>query len=143
MDRELKNQRIPDDLFMKERAEVLQQWPTGQDIDFQEAVDYQLTIEKERRFGEKLAKADKEGITLVQPRAGVALYQEQIELLQYLENEGGADLLPTTIDSYTRLNRYNECQVGIDKSQASGRSMLNGFPAVNYGAKVCRMVTSA
>ena len=37
MDRELKNQRIPDDLFMKERAEVLQQWPTGQDIDFQEA----------------------------------------------------------------------------------------------------------
>ena len=27
MDRELKNQRIPDDLFMKERAEVLQQWP--------------------------------------------------------------------------------------------------------------------
>ena len=143
MDRELKNQRIPDDLFMKERAEVLQQWPTGQDIDFQEAVDYQLTIEKERRFGEKLAKAEKEGITLVQPRAGVALYQEQIELLQYLENEGGADLLPTTIDSYTRLNRYNECQVGIEKSQASGRSMLNGFPAVNYGAKVCRMVTSA
>ena len=143
MDRELKNQRIPDDLFMKERAEVLQQWPTGQEIDFQEAVDYQLTIEKERRFGEKLAKADKEGITLVQPRAGVALYQEQIELLQYLENEGGADLLPTTIDSYTRLNRYNECQVGIEKSQSSGRSMLNGFPAVNYGAKVCRMVTSA
>ena len=143
MDRELKNQRISDDVFMKERAEVLQQWPTGQEIDFQEAVDYQLSIEKERRFGEKLAKAEKEGITLVQPRAGVALYQEQIELLQYLENEGGADLLPTTIDSYTRLNRYNECQVGIEKSQSSGRSMLNGFPAVNYGAKVCRMVTSA
>ena len=143
MDRELKNQRISDDAFMKERAEVLQQWPTGQDIDFQEAVDYQLSIEKERRFGEKLAKAEKEGVTLVQPRAGVALYQEQIELLQYVENEGGADLLPTTIDSYTRLNRYNECQVGIEKSQSSGRSMLNGFPAVNYGAKVCRMVTSA
>ena len=31
MDRELKNQRISDDAFMKERAEVLQQWPTGQD----------------------------------------------------------------------------------------------------------------
>ena len=32
MDRELKNQRISDDVFMKERAEVLQQWPTGKDI---------------------------------------------------------------------------------------------------------------
>ena len=143
MDTELKNQRIPDDAFMAERKEVLQQWPTGKDIDFQEAVDYQLSIPRERRFGEKLAKAEKEGVTLIQPRAGVALYQEQIELLQYLENEGGADLLPTTIDSYTRLNRYNECEVGIKKSQQSGRSMLNGFPAVNYGAKVCRMVTSA
>ena len=45
MDRELKNQRISDDAFMKERAEVLQQWPTGQDIDFLEEVDYQLSIE--------------------------------------------------------------------------------------------------
>ena len=84
MDTELKNQRIPDDAFMAERKEVLQQWPTGKDIDFQEAVDYQLSIPRERRFGEKLAKAEKEGVTLIQPRAGVALYQEQIELLQYL-----------------------------------------------------------
>lgn len=143
METELKNKRIPDDLFMAEREEVLRQWPTGQEIDFQEAVDYQLSIPKEKRFGEKLAKADREGLTLIQPRAGVALYQEQIELLQYLENQGKADLLPTTIDSYTRLNRYNECEVGIKKSQQSGRSMLNGFPAVNYGAKVCRLVTSS
>ena len=143
MSTELKNQKLSEAEFMAERAEVLQQWPTGKDIDFKEAVDYQLSIAKEKRFGEKLAKAQKEGVTLIQPRAGVALYQEQIELLQYLENVGGADLLPTTIDSYTRLNRYNECQIGIEKSQESGRSMLNGFPAVNYGAQVCRMVTSA
>ena len=141
MSTELKNQKLSEADFMAERAEVLQQWPTGKDIDFKEAVDYQLSIAKEKRFGEKLAKAQKEGVTLIQPRAGVALYQEQIELLQYLENVGGADLLPTTIDSYTRLNRYNECQIGIEKSQESGRSMLNGFPAVNYGAQVCRMVT--
>lgn len=143
MSTELKNQRISEADFMAERAEVLQQWPTGKDIDFKEAVDYQLSIAPEKRFGEKLAKAQKEGVTLIQPRAGVALYQEHIELLQYLENKGGADLLPTTIDSYTRLNRYNECQVGIEKSQEAGRSMLNGFPAVNYGAQVCRTVTSA
>ena len=143
MNTELKNEKIPEHLFMAERKEVLEQWPTGKNIYFQESVDYQKSIPLEKRFGAKLAKADKEGVTLIQPRAGVALYQEQIELLQYLEDQGGADLLPTTIDSYTRLNRYNECQVGIEKSQQSGRSMLNGFPAVNYGANICRTVTSA
>ena len=51
MDRELKNQRIPEDVFQKERAEVLQQWPTGKEIDFQEAVEYQLSIDKSKRFG--------------------------------------------------------------------------------------------
>jgi methylaspartate mutase epsilon subunit len=63
--------------------------------------------------------------------------------LQYLENEGEADLLPTTIDSYTRLNRYDEAEAGISKSRETGRSMLNGFPAVNYGVDICRTVTSA
>ena len=39
---------------------------------------------------------------LLQPRAGVALIDEHIRLLKYLETEGAADLLPTTIDAYTR-----------------------------------------
>lgn len=139
----IKNEKIPEGDFMAERAEVLQQWPTGKGVDFQEAVDYQLSIAKEKRFGEKLKAAQAEGYTLIQPRAGVALYQEQIELLQFLENQGGADLLPSTVDSYTRLNRYEEVEVGIEKSKASGRSMLNGFPIVNYGVNICRSVTSA
>jgi methylaspartate mutase epsilon subunit len=73
----------------------------------------------------------------------VALYEEHINLLKYLENEGEADLLPTTVDSYTRLNRYNEAENGIEKSRETGRSMLNGFPIVNYGVDICRKVTSA
>lgn len=60
-----------------------------------------------------------------------------------MKKKRGADLFPSTIDSYTRLNRYNECQIGIDKSFETGRSMLNGFPAVNYGVNICRQVTSA
>mgnify|MGYP006358438745 CR=1 FL=1 len=43
--------------------------------------------------------------TLVQPRAGVPLINDQITLLTYLEN-AGADFVPSTIDSYTRQNRY-------------------------------------
>ena len=140
---EIRNKRIPDDLFFAERKEVLQQWPTGQGVDFDEAVKYQKAIAENRRFGNKMAEADNSGETLIQPRAGVALYEEHIKLLKYLETEGEADLLPTTVDSYTRLNRYTEAQTGIEKSKETGRSMLNGFPIVNYGVDVCRMVTSS
>lgn len=140
---EIKNKKIPADVFFAERKEVLKQWPTGDGVDFDEAVRFQKSIDNNRRFGSKLAEADKSGETLIQPRAGVALYEEHIKLLQYLETEGEADLLPTTVDSYTRLNRYTEAQTGIDKSFETGRSMLNGFPIVNYGVEICRKVTSS
>lgn len=140
---EIRNKKVPNDVFFAERKEVLKQWPTGDGVDFDEAVKYQSAIPDSKRFGKKLMKAELEGETLIQPRAGVALCQEHIELLRFLETEGEADLLPTTVDAYTRLNRYTEAQAGIDKSKEAGRSMLNGFPIVNYGVELCRSVTSA
>lgn len=143
MSLEIKNQKLTDDQFYKERNEVLATWHTGAGIDLNEAIDYQKKIAESKRFDLKLHKAEKEGVTLIQPRAGVALYDEHIKLLQYLETEGEADLLPSTVDSYTRLNRYKEVEIGIEKSKESGRSMLNGFPIVNYGVDICRTVTGA
>lgn len=140
---EITNKKLSDDVFFAERKEVLGHWPTGKDVDFDEAVAYQKSIPNEKRFGKKLSDAVEQGVTLIQPRAGVALYEEHIKLLQFLETEGEADLLPTTVDSYTRLNRYNEAETGIAKSKETGRSMLNGFPIVNYGVDICRKVTSA
>ena len=64
-----------------------------------------------KSFSRKLSQAKKERKTLIQPRAGVALIDEHIKLLQYLQDKGEADLLPTTIDSYTRQNRYEEAEV--------------------------------
>ncbi len=102
---EIRNKKVPNDLFFAERKEVLKQWPTGDGVDFDEVVKYQSAIPDTKRFGKKLMKAELEGETLTQPRAGVALCKEHIELLRYLETEGEADLLPTTVDAYTRLNR--------------------------------------
>src|SRR5690554_5213824 len=140
---EITNTMLTNDQFFEERKNVLSQWKTGKFVNFDETVAYQKLIPNEKRFGNKLAKAKKEGITLIQPRAGVALHEEHIKLLQYLEDEGEADLLPTTIDSYTRLNRYKEAEAGITQSRETGRSMLNGFPAVSYGVEICRKVTSS
>lgn len=140
---ELKNKKWTEEEFFKVREEVLAQWPTGKEIDLQEAIEYNKRIPDHKNFAKKLIKAKEEGITLAQPRAGVALIDKHIELLNFLQNEGGADLLPSTIDSYTRQNRYEECEVGIKESIKEGRSLLNGFPGVNHGLKGCREVFEA
>ena len=100
---EIQNRKIPEGEFMAMRQEVLQQWPTGRDVDLTEAAVYQKQQKPSRNFSARLIEAKKEHKTLIQPRAGVPVLEEHIKLLQYLEKEGEADLLPTTIDSYTRL----------------------------------------
>ncbi|MBQ8507667.1 MAG: methylaspartate mutase subunit E [Clostridia bacterium] len=137
---DIKNKRIPEAEFEALRKEVLNQWPTGKDVNLEEAVAYHKSMPENRIFSKKLSKAKQEGRTLIQPRAGVPVVERHIELLQHLEKFGEADLLPTTIDSYTRQNRYKEADNGINESLRLDRAMLNGFPAVNHGVAKCREV---
>ena len=37
---EIQNKKLDEGVFMQERQEVLSQWPTGKDVDLQEAADY-------------------------------------------------------------------------------------------------------
>ena len=110
---QLSDNRLPLDPFMVERREVLSGWKTGADVDLDDAFAYHHQLPESKKFPEKLKLADDQHITLIQPRAGVPLIAEHIKLLTYLQNEGEADLLPTTIDSYTRQNRYREAENGI------------------------------
>ncbi len=137
---DIQNKRISDEEFSRLRQEVLTQWPTGKDVDLEEAVAYHKAMPENRNFSKKLLDAKRDRRTLVQPRAGVPTIEEHIKLMQYLEREGEADLLPSTIDSYTRQNRYEEAENGIAESLRLDRAMLNGFPAVNHGVANCRKV---
>ena len=89
-------------------------WKTGSDplLNFDESIKYLKSLPDSKNFAIKMAKAKKQGRTLVQPRAGVPLISGQIELLRFLE-AACADFLPCTIDSYTRQNRYLEAEHGI------------------------------
>lgn len=138
---ELRNKKWTEEEFFEVRKEVLASWHTGQSelLDLDKAVAYIKSLPKEKNFAIKLEENKAKGITLVQPRAGVADIDKHIELLTFLQN-AGADFLPSTIDSYTRQNRYQEAEKGIEESRTNGRSMLNGFPAVNYGVEMCRNV---
>ena len=140
---DIQNKRLNDEEFHKLRQEVLAQWPTGKDVDLEEAVAYHKAMPESRRFSKKLLDAKRDGRTLVQPRAGVPVVEEHIKLMQYLEEFGEADLLPSTIDSYTRQNRYEEAENGIAESIRLGRAMMNGFPAVNHGVAKCRQVVES
>jgi methylaspartate mutase epsilon subunit len=140
---EIENKRISDDDFRRIQEEVLQQWPTGKDVDLEESFAYHQKLPEHKIFSKKLIKAKAAGTTLIQPRAGVALIPEHIKLLTYLQDKGEADLLPTTIDSYTRQNRFQKAEEGIQESIKQSKSMLNGFPAVNHGVSGCRQIIDA
>lgn len=138
------NKKWPIEKFLEMRKEVLASWPTGQDslLDLDVAIKTLKSVPDHKNFALKLQKAKAERKTYVQPRAGVALLNEHIDLMRHLET-AGADFLPSTIDSYTRQNRYSEAEEGIQVSQKEGRSMLNGFPAVNHGVSACKEVLDA
>ena len=140
---DIQNKRIPEAEFEALRKEVLTQWPTGKDVDIDEAVAYHKAMPESRNFSKKLLAAKAQRRTLVQPRAGVPVVEEHIKLMQYLEEHGEADLLPSTIDRYTRQNRYEEAENGIAESIRLGRAMMNGFPAVNHGVANCRKVVES
>ncbi len=140
---ELKNQRWSEEEFFSERKKVLAQWPTGVQVDLEEAAAYLKKIPPHKNFAREVVKAKEEGRTLVQPRGGVPLVANHIELLQCLQDRGGADLLPNTTDTYTRNLRFAEAQRGIEESKLAGRSMLNGFPLVNHGLPAARRVSES
>ena len=114
METELSDQRLPEEEFLGMRKKVLSQWPTGQEVDIEEAISYHNKLPDKKNVAAVLMRAVSCGETLIQPRAGVTLLEDQIKLLRYLQDEGGADILPTTIDSYTRQNQYDAAQKGIE-----------------------------
>lgn len=139
---DLSNKRWDEDYFLSQRPEVLNMWRTGKEVNLDEAVDYHKAMPYMKNAGRILAKAKEEGRTCVAFRGGVATEEGQIELLKFLQYQG-ADLLPATCDSYTRNLRFDDVEKGLKESYKQGRSMLNGFPAVNLGVKGCRRVVEA
>jgi methylaspartate mutase epsilon subunit len=136
----LADERIPDRELQRQYDDVLDTHPDGATIDFDDAVAYHDTLPATKRFAPVLESADR---PLLQPRAGVARLDGQIELLEHLQEAGDADLLPTTIDSYTRTNDYASAAAGLADARDGDHEALNGFPAVAHGVDGCRELVEA
>jgi methylaspartate mutase epsilon subunit len=127
--------RIPDEVFERMRRENLARWPTGAGVDFDAAVARHHALPKHKQLGWVMREAAREGRCLTQPRGGFGTFELHRHLMVTLDKEGHADIVPTTTDSYTRNEQWALAQKGIEESERLGRSMLNGYPLVNYGVE--------
>lgn len=135
----VKNKRLDEDQFFEMRKEVLGRWPTGQEIDLQEAVDYLKALPKNKSVVLAVLDAKEKGYCLTQPRGGFPLLEDMLHLHRTLEQDGDQYvLLPVTTDSYTRSERFSEVEKALEVCRKEKRPVLNGFPTVNHGVKNCR-----
>ncbi|NNK97218.1 MAG: methylaspartate mutase subunit E [Desulfobacterales bacterium] len=139
----MKNEKLDESEFFNIRQEIVSKWPTLNEVNLQEAINYHKGIPREKNLFDLISDAKKRGATIIYPRGGVALVDDQIKLLLHLQNYGGADYLPTTVDSYTRNESFDSARKGIEQSIKNGRSRLNGFPVVNHGVSGCRKIIEA
>lgn len=139
----LSQERIPEDVFERMRRENLARWPTGASVDLDEAVALHESLPDHKRLAWVMRRAVADGRCLTQPRGGFATFAMQKQLMETLDRDGLADIVPTTTDSYTRNEQFSLAEKGIKESEKLGRSMLNGYPMVNYGVETTRQLIEA
>ena len=139
----IRNKRLSDEDFTRERKEVLATWPTGSEVDLDEAVDFHKSLPPHKNFARKLLQAKNSGATLIRTDSGVPSIEEFIEYLIYLQEEGQTDLMGTMVDSMTRNQLYDAAERGLQKTIETGKWVLNGFPLVTHGVQGTRRLIEA
>jgi methylaspartate mutase epsilon subunit len=138
----VRDRKIEEGEFFKERQTVLSMWPTGKEVNLEEAIDYHKRLPEHKNFMKVAERLHREGRTVVFPRAGTPILEQEIELNQTLY-ESGLPLIPVTPDSYCRLLKFDKAKQGLEDSIRSGKPKLNGFPTVIHGVKNTRKVVES
>jgi methylaspartate mutase epsilon subunit len=135
---EIKNKRLSDEEFFGQREKVLAYWPTGKDVDLDEAIEYHRNMPPNRVYANKLEEAKQAGVPLSYTYNGTPVLERQIELIRRVREEGGAGLLTTHVDSFTRQHYFEKAAEAVKESQRVGKAVLNGFPIPIHGVAACR-----
>ena len=69
MEPKIRNRRIDEDVFLKMREPVLAQWPTGKEVNLDEAVEYQKKLPEGKNMMKITQQLHRGGKTVVFPRA--------------------------------------------------------------------------
>jgi methylaspartate mutase epsilon subunit len=139
---QVRQKRIDEDQFLKMREKVLSLWPTGKEVNLEEAIEYQKCLPENKSFLKVTEELRKEGKTVIFPRAGTPILEDEIRLCRTL-TELGIPFIPVTTDSYTRTLQFKKAQEGLEESIRTGRPMLNGFPIINHGVNNTRKLVES
>ncbi len=140
---EISNKTWTDDYFNSERKKVLAQWPTGAQVDLEDAFAFHKSLPEMQNAARKVLKARAEGKTLLCPSLGSDTVDNHRSLLLHMQEKGEADILTSYIDSLTRNCRFEMASQGLMRAEASGRPVLNGFPFVVHGVEKAREIIRA
>lgn len=139
---DIANRRIDEDVFMGMRESALALWPTGREVDLDEAVEYQRHLPAGKRFLDVVRGLRQEGRTVVFPRGGTPILDDQISLCRKMV-QLEIPLIPVTTDSYTRMLQLEKAEDGLKESVRLGKPVLNGYPLINHGVKKTRKVVES
>jgi methylaspartate mutase epsilon subunit len=136
------NKRLDEDVFTRMRKSALALWPTGKEVDLDEAVEYQRRLPASKSFLDAVRRLRREGTTVVFPRGGTPILEDQISLARRME-QLDIPLIPVTTDSYTRFLRLDKAEEGLKESVRVGKPMLNGYPLINHGVRGTRKLVES
>ena len=142
MEIKVKQKRIDEDRFLKMREEVLSIWPTGDEVNIEEAIEYHKRLPENKNFFKVIERVKKEGKTILRPNAGTPILEDEIKLCKAIY-DSGVPLIPVTSDSYTRLLKLKKAQEALEESIRTGRPLLNGYPIINHGIKNTRKLVES
>lgn len=130
--------KIEENIFLEMRKKVLSEWKADSNLDLELIIKFHNFLPTYKNFSKKIKEQKKENQTFIQASAGTTLIDEELELLLALSKEDRADFLSVVVDSFTKENKFESSQRAIEESKISTRSVLNGFPIVNYGVERAR-----
>ena len=132
--------KINKETFLEIRKKFLENYKSLDDFDLDTAIRFHKSLPDYKNFQKKLNKAIEDNRTMIQAYSKETLLEDLIKNLNTFHRVGQADFLSIIIDSHTRENHYDNAKVSLEDSIKSNRSLLNGFPLVNYGIKLARKI---
>ena len=126
--------------FLEIRNNFLESYKYLADFDLETAFRFHKSLPDYKNFQKKLEKSIKNNKVMTQAYSKETLLEDLIKNLNTFHRVGQADFLSVIIDSHTRENHYDNAKVILEDSIKSNKSLLNGFPLVNYGVKLARKI---
>lgn len=132
--------KIDKEDFLEMRRKFLENYKSLDDFDLNEAIRFHKSLPDYKNFQKMLEKSIQDNIITTEACSKETLLEDLIKNLNTLHRVGQANFLSIIIDSHTRENHYDNAKTILEDSIKSNKSLLNGFPLINYGTKLARKI---